>query len=159
MSAVYLVRRAPMPEWCHAPYHPVIICGKRRVAKWEAGWTGDAAWVWSHERGTGAGGWLLERWNGLDIDYGHVVRGGTLPDGTEMAFSHQHHGRDPWPLIAGAVWWDDKKMPRWLEEAGVVYPTDHFTQQSIVNRVADDGYWERPVPDFWPRALRGEREG
>ena len=45
MSGVYLIKRGPRPEHHRAPFHPVIVCGKRRVAKWQAGWTGDAAWV------------------------------------------------------------------------------------------------------------------
>lgn len=154
MSGVYLVKRGPRPSYHKAPFHPVIICGKRRVAMWEAGFSGDCAWVWEHNRGTGFGGWLFVRWAGLDIDYGHVVRNFTLPDGTDAAFVHEHTGREPWFLIAGAVWWDDKRMPKWLEASGVVYPSDHHSQQSILNVIADSGFLERPTPNFWPKALR-----
>lgn len=152
MSAVYLVKRAPRPAGHKAPYHRVIICGKRRVANWEAGWSGERAWIWAHDRGHGAGGWLLLRWNGLDIDYGHVVRGIELPDGTQGAFVHEHTGREPWPLLEGAVWWDDKRMPGWLAEAGVVYAPDEFSQQKILDFIADDGAagFGRATPEFWP---------
>lgn len=152
MSTVYLVKRGPRAPHHRAPFHPVIICGKRRVAKWEAEWTGEQAWVWSHERGTRGGGWLLERWNGFDVDYGHVVRLVTMPDGTEAGFAHEHTGREPWPLLAGAVWWDDRKMPGWLADAGVVYAPDAFSQQRILDAVAGDGSsgFGRPTPDFWP---------
>lgn len=158
MSCVYLIKRGPRPEYHKAPFHPVIICGTRHVAKREAGWTGDAAWVWSHERGTPVGGWLLERWKGFDVDYGHVVRGVVMPDGTEAGFVHAHTGREPWTLIAGAVWWDDRKVPQWLADAGVVYPSDDFTQQSIVNRMEREpsGFWRRSVLDFWPATARGD---
>jgi hypothetical protein len=151
MADVYLVKRGPRPDYHRAPFHPVIVCGKRWVAKWEAGWTGDAAWVWSHERGTSGGGWLLERWNGLDIDYGHVVRAVTLPDGTDAAFVHEGTGREPWPLLLGATWWDDKPMPRWLVQYGVLYPMDGFSQQRILDTVADDGSsgCGRPIPPHW----------
>lgn len=151
MSAVYLIKRGPRPDYHKAPFHPVIVCGKRPVAKWQAGNTGDAAWVWSHERAYRGGGWLLERWNGFDVDYGHVVHSMTMPDGTESAFVHEHTGREPWPLLAGAVWWDNKPIPKWLAEAGVVYATDDFTQSVIVNDVANDGsFFPRPRPAFWP---------
>ena len=152
--SIYLIKRGPRPEHHKAPFHPVIICGKRRVAHWEAGWSGDAAWVWSHERSVRGGGWLLERWNGFNVDYGHVVRGLTLPDGTLAAFVHEHTNREPWPLISGAVWWDDKRMPAWLAEMGAVYPPDEFTQQRILDSIADDGAsgWGREVPSHWRRA-------
>lgn len=150
MSGLYLIKRGPRPECHHAPFHPVIICGKRRVAKWEAGWTGDASWVWSHERGEMAGGWLLERWRGFDIDYGHVVRGVLMPDGTDAAFSHEHNGLDPWPLIPGAVWFDDRPLPKALDGRGVIYPPDKFTQETVLRVIgsANDTYPERP--SFWP---------
>lgn len=152
MSGVYLIKRGPREAYHRAPFHPVIICAKRRVAKWEAGWTGDAAWVWSHERGTGAGGWLLERWNGFDIAYGHVVRGVLMPDGTDAAFVHEHTNREPWPLIAGAVWWDEKQIPAWLLEMGAIYAPDKFSQQRILDLIANDGcsFDDRPRPEHWP---------
>jgi hypothetical protein len=156
VSAVYLIKRGPREPHHRAPFHPVIICAKRGVAKWEAGWTGAAAWVWSHERGLRVGGWLLERWNGFDVDYGHVVRGVTMPDGTDAAFVHEHTGREPWPLLAGAVWWDDKSMPRWIADAGVVYAPDAFSQEAILRDISNDRQdrnastmgVERPA--FWP---------
>lgn len=152
MSAVYLIKRGPKPGFHRAPYHPVIICAKKPVAKWEAGWTGDAAWLWSHERGVRGGGWLLERWNGFDVDYGHVVRGVAMPDGTPAAFVHESTGREPWTLLEGAVWWDDKKMPGWMEAAGVIYPPDNFTRQRVLDTTAGDGSsgFSREWPDFWP---------
>ena len=44
--SLYLIKRGPRPEHHKAPYHPVILCDRKRIAKWEAGWTGDRAWVW-----------------------------------------------------------------------------------------------------------------
>jgi hypothetical protein len=131
----------------------VIICGKRRVAKWEAGWTGDRAWVWEHELGTGSGGWLLSRWNGLDIDYGHVVRGCSLPNGYKAGIIH---AQEDWPftLLAGGIWWDDRKPPFWLLRAGIVYPPDSFSRLSILDACANDGRsgsWNcRATRPFWP---------
>jgi hypothetical protein len=53
----------------------VIVCDRRNVAEDRAGWTGDGAWMWVHDRSTGGGGWLILKWNGLNIDYGYLVRG------------------------------------------------------------------------------------
>jgi hypothetical protein len=150
-TGVLLIKRGPAPTYHRAPYHRVIVCAKRHVGRWEAGWSGDSAWVWSHERGTRAGGWLIERWNGFDIDYGHVVRGFTLPDGTDAAFVHEHTGREPWTLLAGAVWWDDRKMPAWLLDAGVIYPPDAFSQQGILLAIGD-GNIRSEAPSHWPAA-------
>jgi hypothetical protein len=174
---VYLIKRAPKPDYHRAPFHPVILCTRKGVAKWEAGWTGDRAWVWEHGDGkTGCGGWLLCRWEGLDIDYGHVVRTCALPDGTHAAFFHQHRNlgydrsqeppkwlgydpnlQEPWTLLSGAVWWSLTAMPEWLAEAGVVLPVDAFTQHRILDdyRYADmdERKWDKPFPDapaWWP---------
>ncbi len=157
--SLYLIKRGPRPSYHRAPFHPVILCAKKPVAKWEAGWTGDKAWVWTRETHEPYGGWLLERWEGLDIDYGHIVRGCTLPDGTETAFWHKHARSLPWDLMKGAIWWDDKKMPDWVQKAGVVYPPDDFTQDSILNTIANEIRGEhcsfpgRPRPEFWPKGL------
>lgn len=149
---LYLIKRGPRPDHHKAPYHPVVIASLKRVAEREAGWTGEVAWVWSHDSSTGAGGWRLERWAGLDIDYGHVVRGGRLPDGTEMGFAHESTGREPWSLIAGAIWWASKRMPTWLEARGCVYAPDAFSQQSILDTLANDGCsgFGRERPEWWP---------
>lgn len=149
---LFLIKRGPRPDHHNAPYHPVVIASLKRVAKWEAGWTGDAAWVWTHDASSSAGGWLLERWAGLDIDYGHVVRAGRLPDGTEMAFVHESTGREPWSLFAGAIWWGTKRMPTWLESRGCLYAPDAFSQQSILDTLANDGCsgFGREGPDWWP---------
>lgn len=172
---IYLIKRGPKPDYHNAPFHPVVLCDLKRIAEWEAGWTGDRSWVWTHERHHESSGWLLERWEGLEIDYGHVVRGGELPDGTPMAFAHRHRDlgyeplpdgkfrwlghaeelQEPWTLLAGAVWWSDSRMPEWIEAAGVVYPPDHFSQQNILDNIADKGGSHvsgmgRLCPDWWP---------
>lgn len=161
MSAgVYLVKRGPRPPYHRAPFHPVIICGKVKVAKWEAGSSRSASSVWEHERPHRGGGWLFARWKGFDIDYGGVVSSLTLPDGDEAAFVHEHTGREPWTLLAGAVWWDDKKIPAWLADAGVVYPPDSFTQQRILDDIASDGCsgFGRARPAHWPEPIEVELE-
>ena len=101
-------------------------------------------------------GFLLERWNGFDIDYGHVVHDvGAMPDGTPCCFVHPHKvSEEPWTLIKGAVWWDDKKIPPDFLVGGVIYPPDNFTQQRILDSIADDGcsnFGNRVVPSFWPK--------
>lgn len=169
---LYLIKRGPKPDYQKAPFHPVIICDLKRIAKWEAGWTGDRAWLWTHEAHHDSSGWLLERWEGLDIDYGHIVRGGDLPDGTPLAFAHRRRdlgyehfedgahkwrgysedSQEPWTLLPGAIWWSESRMPEWIEASGVLYPPDHFSQQDILDNIADDGIqgFGRACPEWWP---------
>lgn len=156
---IYLIQRGPRPDYHRAPYHPVIICDLKRIAEWQADWTGEGASVWKHEPSRRGGGWLLTRWRGLDIDYGHVVRGGSLFDGGRMGFAHDEDA-PPWSLLNGAVWWSSKRMPDWLKARGVVYPPDEFSQQEILDREADDGMtgFGRPCPAHWPEGAPGNWE-
>jgi hypothetical protein len=152
---MYLIKRGPKSINHKAPYHPVIICNKLKIAKWEAGGTDKKATVWSHDNTCFESGWLLDRWQGLDLDYFGLVKDvGKMPDGSPSAFYHNRK-KEPFTLIKGAIWWDDKKMPDWLKNAGVIYPPDQFTRQCILEDIADDGVrgnaWERPQPDFWPQ--------
>lgn len=153
-DGMYLIKRGPRPSYHRAPFHPVIICNKKRVAKLEAGDTGDHAWVWErHSNRMDGEGFLLARWNGFDIDYGHVVHDiGLMPDGTKCGFVHKHTGKEPWNLINGSIWWDDKEIPYEFFSAGVIYPPDYFTQQSILDKIANDGFsgFHREKPKFWP---------
>lgn len=149
---IYLIKRGPRTEHHNAPYHPVIICNKKRIALWEAGSTKEKANVWGWFSPP-YGGLLLVRWNGLDIDYGGLVKEvGPLPDGTHTAFFHDRD-KEPFTLVKGAIWWDDKKMPKELENLGVIYPPDQFTQQSILDRIVYDGFsgFRREIPSFWPK--------
>ncbi|MCK5218681.1 hypothetical protein KAR10_04115 [bacterium] len=149
--AIYLIKRGPRPDYHRAPFHPVIVCAKKYMAKREAGCTEDRAWLWSRESTKLNGeGFLLERWNGLDIDYGHLVREvGPMPDGTHTAFFHPHKKGEPWSLLDGAVWWDNKKMPPGFEKAGVVYPPDDFTQTRIIDTIFDKTHELIPTPHYW----------
>lgn len=151
----YLIKRGSRPDYHKAPFHPYIICDNRRVATREVGPSSGQAWLWSccgeYE------GWLLERWQGLDIDYGNVVYGFDLPDGSHAAFWRS--SRD-WPdgvrdLIAQAIWWSNKRIPAWLLAEGVKYSPDYFTQQRIQDIIANDnlmGGNRRLIPDHWPQA-------
>lgn len=174
---LYFIKRGPRPDHHRAPYHPYLICTRKGVAKWEAGWTGDQAWVWERfDAKDDAGGWLLTRWEGLVIDYGHLVRTCRLPDGTPVAFYHRHrdlgfehiegYGRmwrgyseelqEPWSLLSQTVWWSVSRIPEWLEKAGVQVPTDDFSQRRIVEAVRyadeEEGKRERRCqrPEWWP---------
>jgi hypothetical protein len=123
------------------------------MAEWEQGWTGDRAWVWVHPNGRPECGWLLVRWEGLDIDYGHIVRGTRLPDGAKTGFYRSYEApHSVKPILSGAVWWSDRRLPVWIEQSGAVYPPDHFTQQRILDNLADDGVsgFGRKPPSFWP---------
>jgi len=162
---LYLIKRGPRPSYHNAPFHPIIICEQKRVAKWEAEDTNGAAWVWEntvrYDDSALVAGWLLSRWQGLDIDYGHVVKEITLPDGTTAAFEHDRE-RVPWTLMPGAIWWSLRKMPKPLSQSGVIYPPDSFTRDDICTwclkgNIFPDGMpstmgrsWEDEWPDFWP---------
>jgi hypothetical protein len=134
--AVYLVKRGPKPAFHKAPYHPVIIASRLHTAKWEAGWTGDGATLWEHNKREGGSGWLLARWRGLDIDYGHVVRGCVLPDGARAGIEHDRT-LEPWTLLAKSVWWSDEPMPEWLQQAGCELSSDDFTRAAIAEDYGD----------------------
>jgi len=129
--SLYLIKKGPQPEYHKAPYHPVIICDYKPLAKWEAGWTGDEYWVWEKDNDPHTG-WLLVRWRGLDIDYGHLVRSHTLIDGTKIAIVHDRD-KEPWTLINGAVWFSTRHLPFWLTDKGAIYPPDDFTQDRILD--------------------------
>lgn len=150
----FLIKRGPRPPHHVAPFHDIILCNKKKIAKLEAGATDERAWVWSNDTSAIAQrhGWLIERWNGLDIDYGHLVRNvGTMPDGTPTGFFH-NLDEEPWNLLRFAIWWDDRPMPKSLLDLGVTYPSDEFSQQRILDTIADDGTYGfgRSVPTFWP---------
>jgi hypothetical protein len=174
--SLYLIKRGPRPDYHKAPYHPVILCARKPIADWEAGCTCKRATVWGHGPKNEGTGWLLLRWHGLVIDYGPGVMHGCSPtDEVHGGFYHDRR-KEPWTLLAGAVWWDDKKMPDWLRESAVVYPPDDFTQQRILDFVAEErsdrehrnalrraapgtvvmslsvSGFGRPIPDFWPKA-------
>lgn len=159
MSTIYLIKKAgDKPSWYHemTPWHPVLMTSRRDAALWLAGYSGEGAWMWSKGIGDRHAGWLLIRWNGLDIDYGHVVRGVRLPDGDERAFDHRHAHPETFALQSGAVWWSPRKMPAWLAAEGVVYPSDRFTQQNVLDFFADDGCsgFGRPIPAHWIEPVR-----
>lgn len=153
MKTIWLIKRGPRPAHHRAPLHPVIVCAKKRVAKWESGATDELACVWEHDYSEGGSGWLWTRWMGLDIDYGHVVRSMPLPNGERVAFVHDRD-KEPWTLLQGAIWWDNKPMPAWVMSAGVLYPPDEFTRNTILSMVANDGFsgLGRQCPSFWPPA-------
>ena len=147
---IYLIKRGPRPDYHRAPFHPVIICARRNIAREEAGDSNAGVWMWENTGGDHHG-FLLLRWNGLDVDYGYVVKGITLPDGTVRAFDHEWEHPETWALLNGATWWSPKKMPPWLVERGVCYPGDSFSQQEILNQHANDGWTgiRRALPPWW----------
>lgn len=136
--SLYLIKRGPRPDYHKAPFHPVILCRTKTAAEWEAGCTCKRATVWSHHPADKWTGWLLLRWQGLVIDYGPGVMHGCSPaDGVNGGFYHDCTA-EPWTLLCGAVWWDDKQMPERVAEAGAVYPPDEFTQQRILDWIAEE---------------------
>lgn len=169
MTNLYLIKRGPRPAHHNAPYHEVIICDDRRTAEEEQGWTGSGATVWVKEgRKDNRHGWLLKRWLGLDIDYGHVVRGCELPADGSAGFWRDYEvddGRSVKDLLPGATWWSVQRMPEWLKDRGVVYPADYFTQQHILDQAAGDGVTGcgRHAPSYWTpepgKPVHSGREG
>ena len=157
MANLYLVKRGPKPAYHRASFHPVVLCDIHRIAENEAGFSGEHAWVWSHCGIANRGfGWLIERWNGLDLDYGSVVHGFELPDGAHAGFWRISEDfpagvRD---LVSCATWWSTRRIPEWLLELGVKYPDDDFSQQWILDEIANDGVsgFGRNRPAFWPDA-------
>lgn len=153
MKNLYLIKRGPKPTYHNAPFFPVIICDIRRVALEESEFSGDKATVWTKDGWDDNGhGWLIVQWNGLMINYGGLVRGFDLPDGTSAGFYREYEDKSTVKdLFAGAVWWSNKKMPEWLKEKGVIYPPDDFTQLRILDSVANDSTsgCPRPIPKHW----------
>ena len=161
---LYFIKRGPRPSYHNAPFHPAILCDRKRVAQQETCYSGNQDSVWVHAAHEDRSGWLLTRWRGLVIEYGHLVRGFTLPDGTLAGFFHLHRSRtadgsqptglnEPWSLLPGAIWWSSRKMPAWIEAAGVIYPPDCFSQQRILEREALNGAGaSRQIrPKWWPQ--------
>jgi hypothetical protein len=132
---LYLIQRGPKPEYHKAPFHRVIICTSKKVAEFEAGSSADHAWIWLRGSLDNGEGFLIVRWNGLDIDYGPVVFAFKLPDGTGSAFHHPDKNGTPWQLLKGATWWSSRKVPEWLQKKyGVSPPSDEFSQSAICRR-------------------------
>lgn len=78
----------------------------------------------------------------------------TLPNGSDAAFAHDRD-EEPWTLIGGAVWWDDKRMPAWLRREGVIYPPDEHSRRCVLGDCA--GHWYGDAePPFWPPVAGGE---
>lgn len=127
---LYLVKRPPKAVHPQASHHPVIICTNKELAEWEAGYSGERAWMWVQFDGQHSG-WLQLRWEGLVIDYGHVVRSVALPDGTTGAFHHRSAHPETWALLKGAVWFSSRRMPAWLAAEGAILAPDDFARRAI----------------------------
>jgi hypothetical protein len=130
----------------------------KRLAYWEAGCTCKAANIWRrYTAEPGGEGWLLVRWKGLDLDLGPIIHACVLPNGETSGFAHPHNPEMKWVwgLLNGATWWSSKVAPPWLLEAGVAYPADIFTQQRILDDVAQDGrsgFGRKRLP-HWPEPI------
>lgn len=151
---LYLIQRGPRPAYHVAPFSPVIVCDRRDVALIEAGWTGDEAWVWSAQRDKAlgvSGGLLLERWMGLLVDYGGLVRGCTLPDGTHVGFHHRSNAPETWALFAGAVWWSERELDEPLRRLGITAASDDWTRGAIARSVQRA---DRDREDLHPKTAR-----
>lgn len=157
--SLYLIKRGPRPPHHNAPFHPVIICDRKRLADEGVSFTGDRDWVWRKDTtGKDGKGWLLIRWEGLIIDYGYLVRGSILPDGSHTAFWRDYETREGEgsvkDVLAVATWWSDTTIPGWLKDRGVDYAKDAFSQKRILELCAgEDGALRMTRPAHWPEAI------
>lgn len=126
---VFLIKRGDKPTWHNAPYHAAIMCDDRHVAQWQAGGTRGGATVWEHANSNDGSGWLIVKWRGLDIDYGHNITSSELPDGSKSGFYHRPFPDD---LLKGCVWWSTRPLPKWLAERGVSLVPDRFSLDEIM---------------------------
>lgn len=161
----YLIKRGPEKKYDQKPFHPIIICDRKKVMQTQVIWSGGHDWVWTANLWAVQAGWMLERWNGLIIEYGHVIRSFELPDGTwtgyhrpyELSEYQKRHSKDSniKALFVDAIWWSDKRMPSKFSELGVVYPTDEVTRQRVLEDCTDDGLRgvHRTAPEFWTKAI------
>lgn len=155
---LYLIQRGPQPRYQKVAFHPVIICDRKRVAVVEMGMSDDRANVWvGVDNPQHSHGWILRRWRGLDIDYGHTGYSFDLFDGTKAGIYRDYDNECTVKhLFAGAIWWSDKQIPAWLVEKGVLYPSDNFSQMQILDTLADDGIgncdWVRTWPEWWAKS-------
>jgi len=134
--SVYLILRSDKPKHHNAPYHSVILCSRKHIAKWEAGDSSDKATVFTKNNDPHEG-FLMERYKGFDIDYGHIVKLIDLFDDEMKSGFHHPHTTNTWELLKGATWWSYDKLPQWLIDRGVTYPEDNFTKR----RILDDSGW------------------
>jgi hypothetical protein len=134
-NVLYFIDRGDRPEYHRVEYHRYIICTRRDVAYWEAKDSGCRAKIWQRGVVDDGSGWLLLRWNGLDIDYGVMVQGLELPDGSRAGFVHPSTEQPPWSVLNVTVWWSDKTMPPWLERRGVNPPADSFSRGLIRKKI------------------------
>lgn len=163
---LYLIHRGPQyadpHQWCESlretSVHMVIVCTRKATAKWEAGDSGEGSTVWVRSAADGGEGWLLTKWRGLDVDYGHLVRGFTLPDGSRTGFFHPGNPspehRRPWDSLNGAIWWSDQDLPAWLAKRGVRLPTDRHTLEAIYNDIGRERGGDRDGDSWVATALR-----
>jgi len=123
--SLYLIVRGPKSVHHNAPYHPVILCTRKHVAKWESRNTSKADTVF--ECMADGGNWLLVRYKGYDIDDSGFI---TLFDGknTRDVSSNEEIKK----LLDGATWWSYDRMPAWLTSYGIKYPEDNFSKKCIL---------------------------
>jgi len=154
MTAFYIVKRDET-HWRTATRPSVMLCTRRDVARWIAGATDEKSWIWE-SGGDDHAGLLLVRWQGLDIDYGHVVRLMELPDGDQRAFDHEAKRPETWALFQQATWWSPRRMPAWVEKRGAKYPTEQKQFRAILLDYETDwtkgGMTQRDVVFRWPNA-------
>jgi hypothetical protein len=140
MQSLFLIDRGqPGPDFTPGPtWRRVVIADSSRTARRLAGDTADGCTVWQNfGRHNQQKGLLLVRWMGLDVDYGTSFHPSVLPGGMPTGFHHRDN-RHTWGLFQGATWWSSHRMPKWLERAGVLLPTEQGPASALVLAIADD---------------------
>jgi hypothetical protein len=133
----YLILRGPKGEHHNAPFHPVILCTRKHTAEWESKRTKEGATVWVNMAPNTAywGNWLLVKYKGYDIDYGHLAHYFTLFDGKDSREVSDREYIEP--LLRNAIWWSYDEMPEFVRELGVRYAEDQFTKDWIWEDLGD----------------------
>lgn len=130
---LFLIIRGKQSEFHKAPFHQIILCTRKHVAKWEAGDVVKGATVIYNAMGNHEGAnWFLAQYKGYGCDCNQYF---TLFDGVdsrELTSTENIH-----KLLKNATWWSYDEMPSWIERLGVKPPTDDFSKKQILDDLGD----------------------
>lgn len=151
--SIYLIERGPKESQNNVQIHPVIVCSRLYTAKWEARNTETGATVWEQfSPFDGIGNWFCCKYKGYEFDNILNVNF-VLFDGIPMKEVNERAKK----LLQGAVWWSYDRMPKWVAEAGVVYPPDDWSKDVIWRDYGiPDSYQGRKIEDKKYEYIRPE---
>jgi hypothetical protein len=133
-KSLYIIIRGEKSEFHNAPYHPIIVCSRKHVAKWESKDAHNGATVLYNAAGISeSGNWFLGQYKGYGCESNRYL---TLFDGVDSRdFTNKE--RVERELLNGAVWWSYDECPRWMLDLGVKYPEDDFSKKVIMSDYGD----------------------